>query len=220
MKADLIFDFLKKLARNNNREWFEKNRGKFLEVKEMFDAFAVELFEQIVMFDESIAGQDPKKLTFRIYRDVRFSKDKTPYKTHMSAAYSSVGKGLGKPGYYIQIEPGNKSFIGIGQYMPDAENLARIRQEIDYNGDALRKTFKDKNFKKYYDAFWDGDALKNAPKAYPKDHPHAAWLKLKSFIITHEFKDEEVANKNFLKNLTAAARAGKPVNDFLNEALG
>lgn len=218
MKADVIFDFLKKLSRNNNREWFEKNKGKYLEVKEIFDAFAVELFEQIVMFDESIA-QDPKKLTFRIYRDVRFSKDKTPYKTHVSAAYSSVGKGLGKPGYYVQVEPGNKSFIGIGQYMPDAENLARIRQEIDYNGDHLKKAFKEKSFKKYYNAFWDGDALKTAPKGYPKDHPHADWMKLKSFIITHEFKDTEVLSKTFLKNVAAAARAGKPVNDFLNEAL-
>ncbi|RAW03328.1 DUF2461 domain-containing protein [Pseudochryseolinea flava] len=219
MKAEAVFDFLKKLSRNNNREWFEKNKGKYLEIKEMFDAFAVELFEQIVMFDESIATQDPKKLTFRIYRDVRFSKDKTPYKTHMSAAYSSVGKGLGKPGYYIQIEPGNKSFIGIGQYMPDAENLSRIRQEIDYNGDNLKKAFKEKSFKKYYDAFWDGDALKTSPKGYPKDHPHAEWLKLKSFIITHEFSDADVLSKTFLKNIAAAAKAGKPLNDFLNEAL-
>lgn len=219
MKADIIFDFLKKLSRNNNREWFEKNKGKYLEVKEIFDAFAVELFEQIVMFDESIAAQDPKKLTFRIYRDVRFSKDKTPYKTHVSAAYSSVGKGLSKPGYYLQVEPGNKSFLGIGQYMPDADGLARIRQEIDYSGDELKKAFKDKSFKKYYDGFWEEGALKNAPKGYPKDHPHADWLKLKSFIITHEFKDTEVLSKNFLKNVASAARAGKPVNDFLNHAL-
>jgi len=214
-----ILTFLSKIAKNNNRDWFEKNKETYLVAKENYENFVGKVLEELIKFNPEFRGLNHKKLPFRIYRDVRFSKDKTPYKTHVSAAYSSVGKGLGKPGYYIQVEPGNKSFIGIGQYMPDAENLSRIRQEIDYNGDDLKKTFKDKSFRKYYDAFWDGDALKTAPKGYPKDHPHADWLKLKSFIITHEFKDADVLSKNFLKNVAAAARAGKPVNDFLNHAL-
>jgi uncharacterized protein (TIGR02453 family) len=219
MKMDDVVEFLKKLSRNNNREWFEKNKPKYVEIKKYWDDFAAELFEEVVQFDESIAGQDPKKLTFRIYRDVRFSKDKTPYKKNMSAAFSSVGKAMGKPGYYFHVEPGNKSFIGVGLFQPDPDNLSMIRQEIDYNSEQLEKVFKDKNFKKYYTAFWDGDALKSAPKGYAKDHTHADWLRLKSYIVTHEFKDSEVLNKKFLKNLAAAARAGKPLNDFMTEAI-
>jgi uncharacterized protein (TIGR02453 family) len=219
MKMDDVLDFLKKLARNNNREWFEKNKAKYIEVKSYWDDFAAELFEEVIQFDESIAGQDPKKLTFRIYRDVRFSKDKTPYKKNMSAAFSSVGKGMGKPGYYFHVEPGNKSFIGIGLFQPDPDNLSKIRQEIDYNAEQLEKIFKDKNFKKHFKKFWDDEALKNAPKGYAKDHPHADWLRLKSFIVIHEFKDTEVLNKKFLKNLAAAARAGKPLNDYMTDAI-
>lgn len=219
MKMEDVVDFLKKLSRNNNREWFEKNKSKYTEAKKYWDDFAAELFEEVVLFDESIAGQDPRKLTFRIYRDVRFSKDKTPYKKNMSAAFSSVGKAMGKPGYYFHVEPGNKSFIGIGMFQPEPENLAMIRQEIDYNGDQLQKIIKDKNFKKHFGKFWDEDALKNTPKGYAKDHPHADWLRLKSFIITHEFTDAEVVNKNFLKKLASVARAGKPLNDFLTNAI-
>lgn len=220
MKMEDLLEFLKKLSRNNNREWFEKNKAKYVEVKEYWDQFAVDLFEEVVKFDESIAAQDPKKLTFRIYRDVRFSKDKTPYKKNMSAAFSPAGKGMGKPGYYFHVEPGNQSFIAIGQYQPDPESLAAIRQEIDYNGDALAKALKDKTFKKYFGDLWDDEALKGTPKGYAKDHPHAKWLKLKSFIVTHEFKDTDVLNKNFAKQLVTIAKAGKPLKDFLMVANG
>jgi uncharacterized protein (TIGR02453 family) len=214
-----ILDFLKKLKRNNNREWFEKNKPKYLEVKDVFDVFVADLLEQMIAFDSSLAGQDPKKLTFRIYRDVRFSKDKTPYKSHVSAAFSSVGKGMGKPGYYFQLEPGNKSFVGIGMFQPVPEYLTQIRQEIDYNGDKLAAIVKEKKFKSNFTKFWDEDALKNAPKGYPKDHPHADWLRLRSFIVTHEFKDSEVTDKKFVKKLTEVMRSGKPLNDFLGEAI-
>ena len=215
---DLVLDFLKKISRNNNREWFEKNKPKYLEVKSYWDEFAAELFEEIVLFDESIAGQDPKKTTFRIYRDVRFSKDKTPYKNNMSAAFSSVGKSMGKPGYYIQIEPNNKSFIAVGQYMPEPDSLSKIRQEIDYSGDRLAAIVKEKTFKKNFKTLWDDGALKNAPKGYPKDHPYVDWLRLKSFIVMHEFTDKEVLSKKFMKNVASIATAGKPLNDFLQQA--
>jgi uncharacterized protein (TIGR02453 family) len=214
-----ILDFLKKLKRNNNREWFDKNKPKYLEAKDVFDVFVADLLEQMIKFDSSLAGQDPKKLTFRIYRDVRFSKDKTPYKDHLSAAFSPVGKGMGKPGYYFQLEPGNKSFVGIGLFQPIPEYLAQIRQEIDYSGDRLTALVKEKKFKSNFTKFWDEDALKNAPKGYPKDHPHADWLRLKSFIVTHEFKDSEVTDKKFIKKLAEVMRSGKPLNDFLREAI-
>jgi uncharacterized protein (TIGR02453 family) len=150
---------------------------------------------------------------------VRFSKDKTPYKTHVSAGFSSEGKGIAVPGYYLQIEPGNKSFLAAGLWMPIPENLTKIRQEIDYNGVLLAKITNEKKYKKNFAGFWDGDKLKTMPKGYPKDHPHIDWLKLKSFIVEHHFQDSEVTDKKFLKNLLDVAKSAKPMNDFLKQAL-
>lgn len=219
MNFDNTLDFLKKLSKNNNREWFEKNKPRYLEVKDHFEKFVDELLPELIKFDESLAGLNPKKLTFRIYRDIRFSKDKTPYKTHVSAGFSSSGKGTGIPGYYLQIEPGNKSILASGLYAPMPESLAKIRQEIDYNGDQLVKIFNQKKFKKHFGKFWDEDKLKTMPKGYPKDHPHIEWLKLKSFLVIHSFKDSEVTDKKFMKNLVDVMKSAKPLNDFLIEAL-
>ena len=219
MDFENAFTFLKKLSRNNNREWFEKNKPRYIEIKEQFELFVENLLHEMIKFDESLAGLNPKKLTFRIYRDVRFSKDKTPYKTNVSAGFSSEGKGIAVPGYYLQIEPGNKSFLAAGLWMPIPENLTKIRQEIDYNGDLLGKISNEKKYKKKFTGFWDGDKLKTMPKGYPKDHPHIEWLKLKSFIVEHRFQDSEVTDKKFLKNLLDVAKSAKPLNDFLKQAL-
>ncbi len=213
------FDFLKKLSRNNNRDWFEKNKPMYLEIKSEFEAFVADLLSEMIPVDESLAGQDPKKLTFRIYRDIRFSKDKTPYKTFLSAGLSSAGKGTGRPGYYFQIEPGNKSMVASGLYLPSSEDLAKIRQEIDYNGDRLEEIVSDKKFKKIFGKLWDEDKLKTMPKGYSVDHPHIEFLKLKSFLVIHYFTDAEVLDKKFLKRLVDSKRVAKPLNDLLIEAL-
>jgi len=154
MNFEAALKFLRDLSRHNNREWFEKNKAKYTEAKEGFELFVVDLLGEMVKFDESLAGLDPKKLTFRIYRDVRFSKDKSPYKKNMSAAFSSTGKGMGTPGYYFHLQPNNKSFVGIGMFQPVPDNLTKIRQEIDYNGAELEKIFKEKGFKKNFLKFW------------------------------------------------------------------
>lgn len=220
MEFNSILKFLKDLARNNDREWFEKNKSRYIESKTQFDGFVADLLHAMIAVDESLAGLDPRKLTFRIYRDVRFSKDKRPYKTNMGASLSASGKkGMGKPGYYLHIEPGNKSFVAAGLYMPMPEELAKVRQEIDYNGDKLKKILNEKKLKTLYGDFWNEDALKNVPKGYDKEHAHGEWLKLKSFIITHEIKDVELTDKNFLKNVVKIMKASKPLNDFLTEAI-
>ncbi|HEY3405830.1 MAG TPA: DUF2461 domain-containing protein [Ohtaekwangia sp.] len=219
MDFPLLLKFLKDLARNNNREWFEKNKPKYLIAKEEFEKVTTALLQEMIGFDESLAGLDPKKLIFRIYRDVRFSKDKRPYKNNMGAAFSAAGKGLGTPGYYFQIQPGGESFVAIGLFQPVPEILAKVRQEIDYNGDQLTKIFKEKKFKSNFSKFWDEDALKTVPKGYAKDHPHIDWLKLKSFIVIHNFTDSEVADKKFLKKTVDVLKSAKPLNDFLKEAL-
>lgn len=218
MNFELILKFLKDIKKNNDRVWFEKNKLRYLEAKQGFEDFVGEALKEFVKFDSKLGGLDHKKLPFRIYRDVRFSKDKSPYKVNMGAGFSPNGKLVQEPGYYIHIEPGNKSFVAGGIYMPDAANLAKIRQEIDYNGDALKKIVSSKTFKKSFDGFDEFDKLKTMPKGYPKDHPHIEVLKLKSIIVSRNFTDQEVLDKKFLKTVAGHAKAIKPLNDFIREA--
>lgn len=215
---ETVLKFLRDLAKNNNREWFEKNKDRYLEAKEMFGDFLEALHREMTAFDESIAGLDPRKQAFRIYRDVRFSKDKRPYKINMGAGFSPGGKMMQEPGYYIHIEPGN-SFIAAGLYQPDAANLAKVRQEIDYNADSLLRILKDRNFRKYFNGLDDFDRVKTAPKGYPKDHPHIELLKNKSFIVSAAFSDQQVKQKDFSRQVAKACKAARPFNDFLKEAI-
>lgn len=219
MNFEFILTFLRALAKNNNREWFEKNKPKYLEAKDHFDQFVAKLVTELTEFDQSLAGLNPKKITFRIYRDVRFSKNKLPYKSNMSAGISPRGKMVDEPGVYLHIQPNNKSFVAAGLWMPEPEPLSKIRQEIDYNGKALVKIMSDKKFKKMYGTFDPGAALKNVPKGYEKDHVHGEWLKLKSFVVEHSFTDEEVKDKKFMKTVIDAYKTAKPLNDFLKESI-
>lgn len=218
MDLNVIISFLKAIAKNNNREWFEKNKSKYLEAKLNFEDFLEAFHKELLTFDESLAGLNPRKQGFRIYRDVRFSKDKRPYKINMGAGFSEHGKMDQEPGYYIHLEPG-KSFIAGGLYMPDAANLSKIRQEIDYNTDVFLKILNDKKFKKLFPSLDDFDKLKTAPKGYPKDHPHVDLLKNKSYVVSHHFTDQEVLDKKFPKKAAEIAKVLKPLNDFLKSAV-
>jgi len=214
-----ILTFLTKLSKNNDRAWFEKNKATYLEAKDHFETFVGKVLDELIKFNPELDGLNPKKLPFRIYRDVRFSKDKSPYKTNMGAGFSPNGKLVQEPGYYLHIQPGNKSFVAGGIYMPDVPNLNKIRQEIDYNGDKLDKILKDKKFKKLFGSLDESDKLKKMPKGYPIDHPRLELMKLKSFIVTHAFTDAQVKDKKFLKNIIEACKAIKPLNVFLKEAI-
>ena len=218
MNFPLIFKFLKAVAKNNNREWFEKNKPTYLEVKASFEDFLEAFHKELVKIDERLGSLNPRKMGFRIYRDVRFSKDKRPYKTNMGAGFSPHGKMEQEPGYYIHIEPG-KCFVAGGIYMPNPENLAKIRQEIDYNAAKFLKILNGKEFKKYFDGLSDWDRVKTAPKGYPKDHPHIDLLKNKSFTVSCQFTDAEVNDKNFVKRLVVISKSIKQLNDYLNEAI-
>lgn len=219
MDFNYILQFLQRLAKNNNRGWFEKNKPTYLQAKESFDQFLEKLLRELINVEEGLAGLNPKKLAFRIYRDVRFSKDKRPYKVNMGAGFSPGGKMIQEPGYYLHIEPGNKSLLAGGLYMPDAGNLAKIRQEIDYNSESLLKILNDRKFKKLFPSLDDFDKLKTAPKGYGKDHSHIELLKHKSFIVSHPFTDKEVKDKKFVKHITQTAKIIKPLNDFLKDAI-
>ncbi len=218
MDFKIILGFLKNITKNNNREWFEKNKPKYLIAKNQFEDFLESFHKELLKFDESLVGLNPRKLGFRIYRDVRFSKDKRPYKVNMGAGFSEHGKMEQEPGYYIHIEPG-KCFVAGGFYMPDSEKLSKIRQEIDYNTDRFLKILNNKKFKADFASLDDFDALKTAPKGYPKDHPYINLLKHKSYIVSHNFTDKEVLDPKFVKRAAEKAKLIKTLNDFLKEAL-
>lgn len=219
MNLEVVLKFLKDIARHNNRVWFEKNKSRYLQAKQEFEGLVGAVLKELVKFDGGLGGLDPKKLPFRIYRDVRFSKDKRPYKTNMGAGFSPNGKLVQEPGYYLHVQPGNKSFVAGGIYMPDAGNLSRIRQEIDYNPDALTKIVSGKSFKKLFDGFDEFDKLKTAPKGYPKDHPHIEWLKLKSFIVSAPLTDKQVTDKKLVNTIATTCKNIKPLNDYIKEAI-
>ncbi|CAN5206432.1 DUF2461 domain-containing protein [soil metagenome] len=218
MDLSYILSFLQKLAKHNDRVWFEKNKNTYLQSKDYFELFVSKFLEELILFNPEFAALNPKKLAFRIYRDVRFSKDKSPYKNNMGAGFSPNGKLVQEPGYYLHIQPG-KSFIAGGMYMPDAPLLAKIRQEIDYNGDKLEKVLADKKFKKWFGALETEYKLKTMPKGYAIDNPRIELLKNRSFIVSHDFTDAQVKDKKFLKQIVEAAKVMKPLNAFLKEAI-
>lgn len=208
------FEFLKKLAKNNNREWFNENKGLYNESKENVTDFLEDLIREMSNFDEELGKIDVKKSLFRIYRDTRFSKDKSPYKTNFGASLG-MGKGSQKGGYYLHLEP-NKSFLAGGIYMPESSVLKELRKEISLYGDDFLKILNDKDFKKHFPELNQDDKLKKVPQGFEKDDPMAEYLKLKNFIVVYNLKDEEVLNKNAAKKLSKIFGLMKPLNDFLN----
>lgn len=212
------FTFLKNLKKNNNREWFDAHKEQYLAAKDNVSDFLNATLPEFVKLDKGLAGLTAKDCLFRIYRDVRFSKDKKPYKTNMGAGITPGGKKAIAPGYYIHLEPG-QSFIAGGMWMPPADQLKMIRQEIDYNGPVLKKVLTNKTFKSYYGTLDTDHKLKTCPKGYAKDHPDIELLKLNSFIVLHSFDDKTVLGKNFSKEIAKGAKIMKPLLDFLATAI-
>ncbi len=211
--------FLKQLKSNNNKPWFDKNKDKYLNAKGDVEAFIEELIKSFTVFDKSLSGLTAKDCVFRIYRDVRFAKDKRPYKTNMGAGINAGGKKMEIAGYYMHLEPNGKSLIAGGRWMPDADHLKKIRQEIDYNGKEFRKILNNKDFKKYFGELDTEYKLSRPPKGYDKDHPDIELLKLNSYIVWHEYTDKEVLSKNFVKEVAKGAKIMKPLLDYLNTAI-
>ena len=214
------FKFLKDLKKNNNRDWFNDNKPKYLAAKEEFESFIDGLIKNISKFDPSIAHHTGKNCVFRIYRDVRFSKDKSPYKTHLGAHVTSAAKKSeihSRAGYYIHIGPGESMLAG-GAYLPQGPWLKAIRQEIAYHPKEFKKILNSKSFKQYFGEM-EGEQLKKAPRDYPQDHPEIELLKYKSFLATHYCKDAEVTSPDFLKHSTKVFKALFPFDQYLNRAL-
>ncbi|NND72925.1 MAG: DUF2461 domain-containing protein [Rhodothermales bacterium] len=210
--------FLKELKANNNRDWFNDNKPRYESARDEFVEFVRALQSEIGKFDKAVLNLDPKKAVFRIYRDVRFSKNKDPYKTALAARLMpSAGQDGRNAGYYIHIQPGNCILAG-GAYGPEKEWLRSIRDEIDYDAEPLRKVLARKAFKKYFGAL-EGDQLKTAPKGFERDHRDIDLLRHKSFVAYHKMPDKTVATAGFHKYAGKVFKEVKPLNDFLNSAM-
>jgi uncharacterized protein (TIGR02453 family) len=209
--------FLKKLKKNNNREWFNANKNLYEDAKIDFEVFVFELIGETAEFDNSIAGVQPKDCIFRIYKDVRFSKDKTPYKTNLGAAIQEGGRKSGLAGYYFHIQPG-EFFLAGGLYMPEADKLLKIRNAIAAKQKEFLAIVKNKEFVKNFKEVW-GDKLKTAPKGFAKDHPMAEYLKLKSFLAYCNLNESDIFTKDIIKKTAKIFKSMRPFNDFLNRAI-
>ena len=212
--------FLKKLKINNNREWFDSNKTEYLASKEIFEEFVSELIKGINKFDKKVSlDLKPKDCTFRIYKDVRFSKDKTPYKNNMSASINPGGKKSNIPGYYFHLEP-DACFLAGGVYMPMPDVLKAIRQEIDYNPLPLINVLKSASFKKEFNGLDEEDKLKNPPKGFNKDHAHSEILKNRHFIVSQKFENKVILKKDGLSKTLNSFKAMYPFLDYLRKAIG
>ena len=205
--------FLRNLEKNNNREWFNENKTLYQEAQQDVISFVEKLMEEMADFDEEIGKLEAKKSVFRIYRDTRFSKDKTPYKTNFGAGLG-MGKGNKISGYYLHIEPG-KSFLAGGVYKPEPSVLKTIRQEISAFGDEFKAILEQDEFRNYFRGLSVEDKLKKMPQGFEKDDKMAEYLKLKHFIVTHPVSDEQLLSENAVKEFTKIFKAMKPLNDFL-----
>ena len=206
--------FLRTLEKNNNREWFNENKTIYQEAQQDVVSFVEKLIEEMATFDEEVGKVDAKKSLFRIYRDTRFSKDKSPYKTNFGASLG-MGKGSQKAGYYLHIEPG-KSFLAGGVYKPEPSVLKTIRQEISAFGDEFKAILEQDKFRNYFRGLSVEDKLKKVPQGFEKDDKMAEYLKLKHFIVTHPISDEQLLSKNAPKEIAKVYHAMKPLVDFLN----
>ena len=210
--------FLSQLKKNNNKEWFDKNRDRYMEIRESFLEFTAGMIREMSRFDPRLAGLEPKQCVFRINRDVRFSKDKSPYKTNFAAAFSAGGKKFPGAGYYIHVSP-DECFAGGGVWQPEPEMLKKVRQEIDYHAREFKKILSKPSFAKTFGALNEGDKLKTVPKGYDADNPNIALLKYKSYVCSTTFPAKNLLAKDAVKKCSALMKELSPFIQFLNQAL-
>lgn len=216
---ETILNYLSGLKENNNREWYHQHKGEHKDANADFEAFLQDLIMGIGEFDDSILHNVPKELTFKLVRDTRFSHDKSPYNPAFRAHIASKGKLPIPVGYYIMIKPGGESFLGGGLFADMfKEATTMVRDYITANPEEWEKVINDKTFKQYFTV--KGNALKNVPRGYDKEHPQAEYLKNKSWYVEYFVEDEQLRDTEKLLDLaTAVFKAMKPFNDYLNQAL-
>ena len=207
-----VFSFFKRLSKNNNRDWFNENKPEFKELEKEVKQFYNQLYERLNVHDEV----DKLKI-FRIYRDVRFSKDKTPYKTHFGGSFHRKKPEL-RGGYYLHIQPNNESFIATGFWEPHKDDLFRIRKEFEMDASEMRAIMNNKKF----NSVWGnlvGDELKTAPKGFDKEHENIDLIRKKMYIFTRKFTDKEVSSQEFLDTVDESFKAIRPFFDYMSDVL-
>lgn len=209
------FDFLKDLSAHNDRDWFSDNKSRYEAARDNVAEFADALLQRLSGSDEleTVSG---KKAMFRIYRDVRFSKNKSPYKTSLSGRFRRAGK-LRRGGYYFHLSPGD-NLIGGGFYGIEKDDLKRVRQEFDQDGESMRRIMSDPEFVAQFGQM-QGEQLKKAPQGYPKDHPNIDLLRYKQFYAGRQFTQKEVLSPDFLDRATESLVALRPFFDYFSEVL-
>jgi len=205
------FEFLKHLEKNNNREWFTQHKSEYDSVVKENKVFFNQIYTELQEYD-NLKGIH----IFRIYRDVRFSKDPTPYKTNFGVGYSR-SKPLLRGGYYIHLEP-NNSFVGGGFWGPEAKDLLRIRKEFELNTTEIEKITSDETFLQYFGEI-KGDAVKTAPRGFDKNHPAIDLIRKKQFVVMRKFTDKEVLSDSFQKEAVLTLLAMRPFFDYMSEVL-
>lgn len=221
MLAPKALQFLTKLKKNNSREWFNQHRDEYDAAKENFIELVNQILANTGQFDEDLSLLTYKDCIFRINRDVRFSKNKDPYKNNMAAYFVKGGKKSWLAGYYFHCEPGGKSFIGGGLYGGEPNQIKKVRQEIDYNWEEFKSILENKVFKKLFGDLSkeEGMSLIREPKGYEKDNPAIEYIKLKNFIVAVPVTDEELTDKKLIKKIVSCFAAMQPLLRFLNRAM-
>lgn len=219
MIAQPTTDFLKNLKTNNHKSWFDEHKAEYLKAKEDFEQFIAGLIGQFSALDPAYGLLRSKDCVFRIYRDVRFSKNKTPYKTHWAAGISKGGKRVHIPGFYLHIDAEGESFFGGGIWHPETALLAKIRQEIDYNFEEFSAI--QKNIKKtgLFEPMQDEETLTRPPKGYTEDNPAIEYLKMRNFILSAPLSPALVHQKKFSATLFKMAQTMQPFLNFIERAI-
>ncbi|MEN9918170.1 MAG: hypothetical protein RL662_606 [Bacteroidota bacterium] len=217
LKKDNL-DFLKALKENNSREWFNDNKAWYERAKADVELLVTKLLAEISTFDQELAQSDPRKCMFRIYRDVRFSHDKSPYKTHFGAVFHQRGFDKSS-GYYLHIDA-DQSFMTCGHYMLPPDQLKKMRKGIYDDYDTLQAILEENNFKtEIGDLFRDDDVLKRVPNGFDKDHPAAEYMKLKHFYVSKPLSDEQLLRTDFVSYAGGIYKQMSNMNRFLNDIL-
>ncbi len=219
MLSNQILPFLNALSTENNKEWFTQNKTFYQEAQADFQSFVDQLIQTISSFDPNLQGLKAKDCVFRIYRDVRFSKDKTPYKQHFGAYMAAGGRKSKQAGYYIHIEPRGLSIAGGGIYHPEPAELKKLRNEFYTVPEELLEIIQAQDFKETFGGLWDRDKLKLAPKGFPKDFEHIDLLKYKSYITSVSLPDDKLAKKDLIHELAGIYQTIYPLNRLINDIL-
>jgi len=214
--TSFVLSFLAELEENNNRDWFQQNKKRYDEALKNIQEFVTQVIGGISVFDASISSQKAKDCIFRIYRDVRFSHDKTPYKTHFGAYIAPSGRKSGDAGYYIHIQ-NNASFLVGGLWSPEPVVLKKIREEIYYAPDELVAIIENKSFKSIFGTLIEEGSLKKAPKNYPDDFEHIKLLKYKHFCAEKTVSNAEVTSENFLEHCLQLLEISAPLVKYMNK---